>query len=72
MKEIKTTRATINNAELARRFCKAVETLGKDEERLENLQFYLERFFNTWWDKWANSPEGLTAELEHFAEIEMF
>lgn len=55
--------------ELAHEFCAAIKKLGENERNLENLESYLSHHFDTWMEKWANTPAGLTWELEQFAKI---
>ena len=38
---------------------------------LDNFEFYLAQHFDVQMEKWANSPEGLTSEVKHFAEMEI-
>lgn len=55
--------------ELAHEFCAAIKKLGENERNLENLECYLSYHFDAWMKKWANTPAGLTWELEQFAKI---
>ena len=56
--------------EQATQFCEAIRTLANKPENLENLESYLSRHFSEWISKWANTPEGLAAEMKMFAEME--
>lgn len=50
-------------------FCEAIRNLAKNPEALDNLQSYLEMHFAPWLEKFANTPEGIAAELEDFSGI---
>ena len=49
---------------------KALENFSNHPERIDNFIFYLERHFSFWMQNYASTPEGLTAELLHFSEME--
>ena len=57
--------------ESAKMFVNAIKTIASKENNLSNLQSYLSYHFQTWLEKYANSPEGLTNELKQFAEMEI-
>ena len=57
--------------EQATQFCEAICTLANNTENLENLESYLSCHFEQWLKIWANSPEGLAAEMKEFAEMEI-
>ena len=40
-------------------------------ENLDNLECYLSHHFEAWMKKYANTPEGLTAEMVEFANMEI-
>ena len=61
----------MNNEELAKIFVEAIKTMVSKPENLQNFEWYLEKHFDVWMEKWANSPEGLTSEVKHFAEMEI-
>ena len=61
----------MNNEELAKVFVEAIKTMASKPENLQNFELYLEKHFDVWMEKWANSPEGLTSEVKHFAEMEI-
>lgn len=50
-------------------FCEAIKKLASNEDALNNMESYLSHHFDTWMEKWANTPAGLTWELEQFAKI---
>ena len=54
----------------ATQFCEAICTLANNTRNLENLESYLSRHFSEWISKWANTPEGLAAEMKYFAGME--
>ena len=49
---------------------KAIKGFSENPDRLINLIWYLERHYETWRDKWANTPEGFINELLQFSQIE--
>lgn len=53
----------------AAQFCAAIQTLASKPENLENLELYLSRHFLTWLEKYANTPEGIAAEMREFANM---
>lgn len=56
--------------EQAAESCEAIRTLANNTENLENLESYLSYHFEKWLKSWANTPEGLAAEMKEFAEME--
>lgn len=55
----------------AKEFCEALKTIAGKPENLENLEIYLSIHFSKWLDKFANTPENITAELKQFAEMDV-
>ena len=55
----------------AAQFAAAIKTLAEKPENLNNLEHYLSRHFSAWLDKFANTPENITAELQAFAEMDI-
>ena len=55
----------------AAQFCEAIRTLASKPENLENLECYLSYCFPAWLEKFANTPEGLTSEMLHFANMKI-
>ncbi len=55
----------------AQQFCKAIKAIASDTERLNNLESYLTYHFDTWLERWANTPEGISADLQAFAEMKL-
>ena len=53
----------------AKQFCEAIKTIAEKPENLENLELYLSIHFATWFEKFANDPGSITAELKAFAEM---
>ena len=47
----------------------AIKKLANDTEALDEFESYLSRFFPTWLEKWASTPEGLAEELKRFSEL---
>ena len=55
----------------AEQFCNAIRELASKPENLQNLESYLERHFDKWLEKYANTPDGMAAEMSEFAEMEI-
>ena len=53
----------------AKRFAEAIVDLAKNEDALDNLKYYLSMHFDVWMQKFASTPESITAELNSFAHI---
>jgi hypothetical protein len=60
-----------NQPKTAKQFCDAIRTIANKPENLENLEIYLSMHFIEWLEKFANTPETITAELKAFAEMEI-
>ena len=52
-------------------FVEAIKLIADKPDNLDNLESYLSRHFSEWVSKWANTPEGLAAEMKEFAEMEI-
>ena len=61
----------MNNEECAKVFVEAIKTIASKPDNLDNFESYLSCHFDVWMEKFANSPEELTNELKHFAEMEI-
>lgn len=59
------------NSKTAKQFIKALQTIAEKPKNLQNLEIYLSFHFPEWLDKFANTPETITAELTAFAEMEI-
>ena len=55
----------------AAQFCNAIRELANKPENLENLESYLEWSFDKWMEKYANSPDGMAAEMSNFAQMDI-
>ena len=55
----------------AAQFCDAIRELANKPENLQNLESYLEYHFDTWMEKYANTPEDIAAEMSEFARMEI-
>ena len=55
----------------AKQFCEALRTIAGKPENLENLENYLSYHFAEWMNKYANTPENITAELKSFADMDV-
>ena len=61
----------MSNEECAKVFIEAIKTMVSKPDNLDNFESYLSYHFDVWMGKFANSPEGLTSEVKHFAEMEI-
>lgn len=59
------------NEKLAHEFIEAIRTIAEKSENLDNFESYLSNHFEAWMKEYANTPETLTAEIKHFAEMEI-
>lgn len=55
----------------AERVAEALQKLAADPAKLDNFKSYLTQHFKTWLEEYAGTPDGLAAELESFANIEI-
>ena len=55
----------------AAQFCDAIRELASKPENLQNLESYLEYHFKAWLEKYANTPDGMAAEMSEFARMEI-
>lgn len=55
----------------AQQFIEAIKTIANKPQNLDNLESYLAHHFPAWLEKFANTPETLTAEMKAFAEMEI-
>ena len=61
-----------NNMErVAAQFINAIKTIAEKPENLENLECYLSYHFEAWMKNFANTPEGPTAEMVAFVNMEI-
>ena len=56
---------------VAEQFVNAIKTIAEKPENLDNLECYLSHHFEAWMKKYANTPEGLTAEMVEFANMKI-
>ena len=56
---------------IAHEFIKAIKTISEKPQNLENLEIYLSYHFPAWLEKFANTPEQITAELQAFSEMDI-
>ena len=59
----------MSNKENAALTVAAIRHFAENPEALENFESYLSQHYDIWLTKYANTPDGLTAELSHFAHI---
>ena len=55
----------------AEQFCNAIRELANKPENLQNLESYLAWHFDKWMEEYANSPDGIAAEMSSFAQMEI-
>ena len=55
----------------AKQFCEALRAIAGKPENLKNLESYLSYHFAEWKNKYANTPENITAELKSFADLDI-
>jgi hypothetical protein len=56
---------------VAKQFVTAIKTIAEKPQNLDNLEIYLSYHFPEWLEKFANTPETLTAEMREFANMEI-
>lgn len=61
----------MKHEQTAHQFTEAIKTIASKPENLENLEAYLSYHFPAWLEKFANTPENITAEMRAFAEMEI-
>ena len=59
------------HAKEAADFVNAIKIIANKPENLDNLESYLSYHFAEWLEKFANTPEGIAAEMREFAEMEV-
>lgn len=52
-------------------FVAAIKEIASKPENLDNLESYLSHHFPVWLSKYANTPDGLAAEMREFARMEI-
>ena len=57
--------------EIAKEFIQAIKTISEKQANLDNFESYLSHHFNTWIEKFANTPDKITAELKAFANMDI-
>ena len=58
-----------DNEKAASAFVAAIKTIASKPENLNNLEHYLTYHFTEWLCKYANTPEGIAAEMREFANM---
>ena len=61
----------MNNKELSMEFVKAIKMLAEKPDNMDNFECYLSHHFDAWMKEFAYDPITLTAEVKHFAEMEI-
>lgn len=59
----------MKHEQFAERFIDAIVKLADNPVNLDNFECYLSHHFPEWLEKFANTPEGITAEIEQFANM---
>ena len=59
-----------NNEFYSKALCDAIRKFAENPAALENFELYLNRHFDIWFKKYANTPDGLTSEFYQFSTIE--
>lgn len=57
------------NEEYAKIFTDAIRKFASNEDALDNFQSYLSCHFDKWLEKFASTPESISAEMKSFSEI---
>ena len=57
----------IENEKIAKAFCDSLRKM--DAEHIDKLERYLSCHFDKWLERYANTPEGLTYEMQTFSEM---
>ncbi len=60
----------MNNKENSQALITAIKKLAENPGVLENFENYLDQHFDVWFEKYANTPEGLVSEFKQFSEIQ--
>ena len=53
----------------AKTVVEAIKALAKNEEALDDFEYYLSLHFAAWLEKFSNTPCGMASELNSFAHI---
>lgn len=61
----------MKHEQTAQQFIEAIKTIASKPANLDNLEIYLSHHFPAWIEKFANTPEKLTAEFAAFASMEI-
>jgi len=59
-----------DNAIPARKLCDAIRKFADSPEALDNFESYLSYHFAAWLKRFANNPQAIAGEFEHFANME--
>lgn len=55
----------------AKKFVEAIKEIAQKEANIENFECYLGQHFAEWLEKFASTPEAITAELQAFASMQI-
>lgn len=54
----------------AKILAEAIRRFNERPEALENFESYIGAHFDIWLKNWANTPDGLAHEFEHFSMMD--
>lgn len=61
----------MNNNEInSKALCAAIRKFADNPAAIDNFESYLSYHFDKWYDKFANTPDGLISEFTMFSGIE--
>lgn len=60
---------TTSKQKAALDFVQAIRTIAEKPQNMDNLESYLSHHFDTWLRTYANTPEGMAAEMKEFAKM---
>ncbi len=58
-----------NNEINAKALCDAIRNFSNNQEALDNFESYLSYHFDTWYKKFASTPNGLIDEFKQFSTM---
>ena len=62
----------MNNNEInSKALCDAIRKFADNPAAIENFESYLDHHFDTWYEKFASTPDGLISEFNMFSGLEV-
>ena len=55
--------------ETAAVICEAIRAMAANEDAISNFECYLSYHLPAWFERFANTPDGLASELHEFAHM---